>query len=287
MLLPIAAFELRYQLLSLLFFICFAIFLVLAFVLVASPHHIGAPGAVNVNSPYAILQTFGALSSFGLFAITAFVASAAIRDHQTGFAPTLFATPLRKSDYLPNLGYEHGLYRFGYTPPVPLSDMNGMGRFWIARAWFEVYWSACAAMLAVLAVLLLRRGTQTRLVPRLAAAWVDLHGLPGGILAWLAAVWLGSGRVIYYNTNVLNDYPHQTALGEERYLAGYEKALLRYESVPQPKIVAVQLGVQLYPRQARADTVGSYVLENRTSEPISVLHVRWRTLAKAAQDAGA
>jgi aminopeptidase N len=176
---------------------------------------------------------------------------------------------------LASLGYEHGLYRYAYIPDVPLSDMNGLGRFWVARAWFELYWSAFATMLVVLCLLLLRRGTETRLAPRLALAWRDLPGAPAAFLGLAAAVWVGTGAFIYYNTDILNDYARRTDLGGERFSATYEKALLRYESVPQPKIVAVKLDVQLYPRQVRAETAGSYVIENRTSAPISLLHVRW------------
>jgi len=179
------------------------------------------------------------------------------------------------TETLASLGYEHGLYRYAYTPDVPLSDMNGMGRFWIARAWFELYWSAFATMLVVVSLLLFRRGTETRLAPRLALAWRDLRAAPAAILGVAALVWAGTGAFIYYNTNILNDYAARTDLGSERFTAAYEKALLRYESVPQPKIVAVKLDVQLYPRQVRAETRGSYVIENRTSAPIPLLHVRW------------
>jgi ABC-type transport system involved in multi-copper enzyme maturation permease subunit len=179
------------------------------------------------------------------------------------------------SDTLASFGFEHGLYHFAYTAPVPLSDMNGMGHFWIARAWYELYWSAFAALLLLLSLLLLRRGAETRLQPRLALAWQRLRGGPVVVAAVAALTWLGSGVFIYYNTNVLNDYAHSTALSWEHRTADYEKTLLRYEAVPQPRIIAVQLAVQLYPRQARADTTGSYVIENRTSDPISQLHLRW------------
>jgi ABC-type transport system involved in multi-copper enzyme maturation permease subunit len=77
---------------------------------------------------------------------------------------------------LPSFGFEHGLYRYAYTPPVPLSAMNGMDRFWIARAWFDLYWCAFATVLMVLALLLWRRGTQTRLLPRLLLGTGRRHG---------------------------------------------------------------------------------------------------------------
>lgn len=196
-----------------------------------------------------------------------------------GWAIMLIFIAIMLSPALPALGFEHGLYRYAYIPPLPLSDMNGssmgMDRFWIARTWFELYWSAVALGLGVLAVLLWPRGNEQRLMPRLGSAWRELHGWPGGVMAVAALVWVGSGAVIYYNTCILNDYPGHTARGEEHYLAAYEKALLGYETVPQPKIVAVTLDVQLEPRLARADTTGSYVLENRTGVPLPELHVRW------------
>jgi len=69
--------------------------------------------------------------------------------------------------------------------------------------------------------------------------------------------------------------------------ADYEKALLPYESVPGPKIISVTLDVQLYPRQVHADTVGSYLIENRTGQPLSLLHVRWmRPLELQEMDVG-
>jgi hypothetical protein len=178
---------------------------------------------------------------------------------------------------LSSFGYEQVLYLYGATPGVPLSDLNGMGRFWIGRAWTEVYWSAFATLLVLASVLLYRRGAEMRLVPRLLLAGRSLRGgVPAAILAATAAVWIGTGVYIYYNTNVLNDYTLHTVLGGERFQAAYEKALLRYESVPQPKVTAVQLDVQLYPRQTRAETTGSYVIENRTGAPLSELHVAWQ-----------
>lgn len=186
-----------------------------------------------------------------------------------------------------NIGYEHGLYHYGFAPEVPLSDMNEMGRFWIARAWFEIYWSAFAVILVVIAQLLWRRGAQTRLAPRLALAYHRLPGAAAAVMGGAAAVWVGVGAFIYYNTNVLNDYAGYTERGAERHLADFEKALLQYESVPQPRVVAVKLDVQLYPREVRVDTVGSYVIENRTGGPVSLLHIRWnRRLQMQELDVG-
>jgi aminopeptidase N len=174
---------------------------------------------------------------------------------------------------LGNIGFEHNLYAYAGTPPLPLSDMNGMGRFWIAQAWFQVYWSAFAAILLVLSHALWRRGTTVALRPRMAQAGRHLRGPARTTLAIASAVWLLTGAWIFYNTNVLNRYLPQPE--HDRLMADFEKTLLPFEKVPQPRVADVTLDVELYPRAARAVTRGRYTLVNRSTQPIAVLHLQW------------
>jgi aminopeptidase N/ABC-type transport system involved in multi-copper enzyme maturation permease subunit len=173
---------------------------------------------------------------------------------------------------LSSLGYEHNLYRFGNGPETPFSDMNGAGIYWIGAWWFRLYWAAFCVLLLVAAHLLWRRGTETRLAPRLRRIPGRLKG-PAGVVAGAALlVFLGTGAWAYYNTNILNHY--RTNSGEEKFLADYEKKYLRYEKLPQPTISAVKLEVALYPSETRALVKGSYVLTNLTGQPIPEIHVR-------------
>ena len=182
---------------------------------------------------------------------------------------------------LATTGFEHNLYHYGGGPGVPLSDMNGMARFWVGQAWFQLYWSAFATVLAVLAYALWRRGTTTELRPRLAALPRRLRG--GALVLGAAALltWLGSGAYIFYNTNLLNRY--QTAPDRDRLLADAEKELLPFENLPLPRITAITLDVQLYPREARAVTTGRYSVVNRSGQPIEQLHLNWGERLKIDQ----
>jgi len=174
---------------------------------------------------------------------------------------------------LANLGYEHHLYIYGTDSAVPLSDMNGVGKFWIGSAWFDVYWSAFSLILAVLAYALWRRGTETRLRPRLARLPRRLAGAAGVVMAAAVLVAAGSGAYIYYNTNILNAY--RTSVGDDIFEADYEKTLLHFENVAQPRITDVVLNVEIYPHETRIVTTGSYRFQNRTGKPLSFIHVRW------------
>jgi ABC-2 type transport system permease protein len=174
---------------------------------------------------------------------------------------------------LDRLGFEHNLYQYAGTPGTPLSDMNGQGDFGAIAWWFRAYWSAAAVLLAVFAYALWRRGSGAPLGTRLAHVPRKLRGTPGLIAAASVIGMAGLGGWIYYNTNILN--PYTTALGRERDQADYEKTLIGYESVPQPRIVDVKLAVDLYPGEPRAVTRGSYLIQNRTGQPLDRVHVRW------------
>lgn len=174
---------------------------------------------------------------------------------------------------LPNMGLDHHLYLYGTTSLMPLSDMNGLGKFWIGLTWFNVYWSAAALALSFLAYALWRRGSETRLSPRLERLPRRLSGGARLAFASIMLVMAGSGAWIFYNTNILNAY--RNAIDEDRFQANYEKTLLRFETIPQPRIIDMTLRVDVYPHQSRIVASGVFLFQNRTGKPLSRMDVRW------------
>ncbi len=172
-----------------------------------------------------------------------------------------------------NLGFESKLYNYAATTDTPFSDMNGLGKFWIGAWWLRAYWSAFALILLVLAYGLWRRGTESRLLPRLRHLPRRLNGGAGLLAGGALVVFVGLGGFIYLNTNVVN--PYRTTIDNERWQAEYEKTLLVFENTPQPKIVAMTLDVDLKPHAPSVETKGSYVFENKTAAPLREIHVRF------------
>jgi aminopeptidase N len=182
---------------------------------------------------------------------------------------------------LSNIGFDHNLYIYAGSPPSPLSDMNGQGDFARAAAWFHAYWSAFALVLLVLAYALWRRGTETRLSPRLRRLPRRLAG-PAGLLAAAAvASFAAIGGYIFLNTNVWNEYRNTTE--GERWQAAYEKRFLQYERLPQPSVTDVQLRIDLRPGDSRLVARGLYQLVNDSGQPIEQLHVRLDRDTRALQ----
>ena len=67
---------------------------------------------------------------------------------------------------LSGFGYDHPLALYGSAGPSAVSDMNGDATGRAVNWWLRLYWGGVALAMAVLAHLLWRRGTETRLVPR-------------------------------------------------------------------------------------------------------------------------
>lgn len=172
-----------------------------------------------------------------------------------------------------NLGFEHKLYNYGATTDTPFSDMNGLGKFWIGAWWLRAYWTAFALILLVLAYGLWRRGTESRLLPRLRRLPLRLNGGAGALMGVSLAAFVALGGFIYVNTNVWNEY--RTNIDGEKWQADYEKTLLPFENVPQPKIISQTLEVDIQPHAPSLETKGSYVLENRTGAALKEIHVRF------------
>ena len=172
---------------------------------------------------------------------------------------------------LPALHLEHHLYRFGTTPDAPYSDMNGFLPFVGAVFWTYLYWGFwCVALLAV-AHLLWVRGTEPRFRLRLRVAGQRMRGPVRAAFAAAAIGIVGAGSWVYYNTNILNRYvPENKRLDR---LADYEKDYKKYENIAMPRITDAKVDVDIYPGRRTADLRGHYVLVNKTTESIDVLHV--------------
>jgi aminopeptidase N len=216
---------------------------------------------------YVLPQAVG----FSLLAVLAIFVQALSPNKFVGWA--IMVVYMISTIVMNNLGFDHPLYQYGRGIGVPLSDMNGTGDFAVFSGWMDAYWTAFAVVLLVLAYALWRRGTETRLWPRLKRLPNRLMG-PAGVIAGVAlAAFIGMGVFIYTNTNVWNEY--RTQKQTEQLQADAEKVLLRYETLPQPSVTDVRLVMDLDPHAPRLTTQGRYVLENKTGAPLREVHLRW------------
>ena len=169
-------------------------------------------------------------------------------------------------------GLDHRLYRYGAAPDPTYSAMNGYGPDVPANLWFTGYYLAFALLLLAVAGLLLVRGTPPGGRARLRAARARLTPRWFAFAGAALLAWLGLGAFIYYNTNVLHTYRSSDAA--EALQAEYERTYKQYETLPQPRIVASAVSVDLYPAAGHMRTRGSYTLTNRSGVAIDRVHLQ-------------
>lgn len=165
------------------------------------------------------------------------------------------------------------LVQFGSRPDTTYSDFFGFAPYWTSWTWFTVYWMLFCGLLAVASILLWQRGRDHGWKVRVEQARLRFTSGWRTAAALLLAAFVATGAWIYYNTKVLN-----TILSEDdndRIAADYEKTYKKYENLPQPRFVDVKYAIDLYPERRAALMRADTIIENKTNQPISVLHVTY------------
>ncbi len=168
-------------------------------------------------------------------------------------------------------GLEHKLLVYGAAPAWSWSEMRGFGPSLAPWIWFKLYWAAWALALVVAARLLHVRGKENAPRTRLRLARGRLTPATARALAVAAALVLGLGGFVFYNTNVRNDY--RPASEQAALQAEYERRYKRFQRIPQPELAAIRLRLEIHPEEGEAVVRGSYDLRNRTAAPIDSLHL--------------
>lgn len=169
------------------------------------------------------------------------------------------------------LDFTHNLYSYAGSPAAPYSDMNGYGHFLGPKLWFQGYWGLCLLVLLLLSAAFWVRGTSGGGRERLRVAKARMRGPLGGATAVAVLAFAAVGGWLFWNTNVRNDF-----LSPDDQLdlqARYEREYKRYQSLPQPKIVATQVDVDLRPETQTMTAKGTYRVRNPHAMAIVDLHI--------------
>jgi hypothetical protein len=148
--------------------------------------------------------------------------------------------------------------------------MNGYGHFVPALFWAITYWLAISAFLGVIAIAFARRGSDGGWRARIKLVANRLPRLvPAALLFVLLG--MGSGAWYYYNAHVLNEYLNSKQRRDIQ--ADYERQFKKYQNLLQPKVTAVDSQIDVDPTHRGFSGWGRYTLQNKTSQPISEIHI--------------
>ncbi len=169
-------------------------------------------------------------------------------------------------------GFDHDLYFFGGSALGAYSDMNGYGHFFKPYLIIKAYWFLFGMLLLIIGSLVNVRGVETNVWKRIKASKNRLSKPLFILTTMVCLLFITIGSFIFYNTNVLNAYWTNSKATDFR--VTYEKELKQFEYIPQPKIVAVNLQVELYPTTRDYTVEGYYILKNNATEDIKSIHIQ-------------
>jgi ABC-2 type transport system permease protein len=209
------------------------------------------------------------LIDYLLFALLVFVVLAVVNQKHLGYLVAVLAYGVI---VFPSwLGIEHHLLIYGSDPGRSYSDLRGFGASLGPWLWFKLYWAAWALLLAVAAMLLWVRGTERGLRSRLRSARRRFTRPAAAMVATAVTLILSMGGFIFYNTNVRHTYV--TAADRMKRSAEYERRYGRYFGIPQPRLTATTLRVEIYPERRKAEVRGTYSLVNDSAVAIESIHL--------------
>ena len=168
--------------------------------------------------------------------------------------------------WMPEMGFEHKIYRFNSAPLPVYSDMNMYDRFLEGYFTFKIFWLTISFLMLTSIFLLWQRGVLTDWKGRLKESrrrFVRSYILASSILV-IISIFLGAN--ILYNTNYLNRF--ETSAEKETHRYEYEKKYKQYEFRPELKITSVKANVDIFPYQAKVKAKMYYRLKNKSQQPI-------------------
>ncbi len=197
------------------------------------------------------------------------------------FAGLLFAYLTENGD---DVGLEHLITRFGASPMLHWSDLDGFGSVspsWIA---FNALWALGSLVLIGAAAAHWPRGQElpftahVRELPARLSSRMSTQGRRA-MLVTTGAFMVAYAIMVRETVTVAR---WESYADDLEWRAGYEQRYRRLQSVAQPQIVDADVDVALEPAHRRATVRGRLVVENHTARAIDTL---WITFPRDAERA--
>ncbi len=169
------------------------------------------------------------------------------------------------------MGLEHPMWVYASGLPIQYSDMDGYGSRLIELAWYNVFWGGLALAMLALCAALWVRGTSQAWSGRVLAAKHEITPFMKRSFILGCSLFVLVGSLLFYHNNILQ--PWRNSKDTELKQANYEKQYKKLAGKAQPRITAINMKVDIFPQQRRAQIKGSYVLQNKTTQAIDEIYI--------------
>ena len=168
--------------------------------------------------------------------------------------------------FLSFAGIEQAIFKYNQAPGFEYSDMNGYGSSFSPYIIHRTYWFFGGLILLCLSALFWVRGLPHSFKERISIAKSRFKGFVLVAFTICLLAFLSLGFTIYYENNIANE--RISSKEQELQAVTWEKTYKKYENAIQPRIVAVNCEVNIFPNELNFDAKGSYVMVNKSQVAI-------------------
>ena len=160
-------------------------------------------------------------------------------------------------------------------PALQYSDMNGYGHIIFSYTMFKLYWVGFAMVLIVCSNLMWARGKEKGFKNRLRTARSLFNRKAKLAMAVSMLIFILTGGFIYYNINILNKSTSSSQ--DEKAQADFEKKYKHFAKTQQPRVVAANWNVDIFPQERGVKMNGFYILKNKSNRNVDSIVINLTT----------
>jgi len=178
--------------------------------------------------------------------------------------------------FLSLIGIELSVFKYNEGPSFSYSDMNGYGSALSRYLWYKLYWILGGTLLLIVSLIMWFRGMPNSFAERVYIAkqrFKTPHKIGFGIFL---VSFLMLGITIYLETK--SDAENSSSKQAEFNAVKWEKTYKKYENYKQPRIVAVNVEMHIYPKKKTFKASAIYTLVNKTNQAIDSIFLNHNSL---------
>ncbi len=172
------------------------------------------------------------------------------------------------------IGLEHPLTSLGFLPKVEYNEMDSFYKNSTAFNHLALYWSSFGLLLVTMAFKIWNRGEVTEFSMKIKQVFTHKTRKEKIVTSFFLFVFLGSGMLIYYNTNIISSY--YTKNDRLNFKENYERQFKKFEAIDRLYVTSKKTNVALYPENRMYTVDAAYTLKNKSEHALKELFITER-----------
>jgi ABC-2 type transport system permease protein len=247
----------------------------LAVIMVAGISYQAYQGYYDFEIGHYLKEIYGLkFLNYIIWACLAIFIQTLVKNQYLGFFILLLVTiaiPL-----LSFIGIESAVFKYNQGPGFSYTDMNGYGSALSRYLWYKLYWILGGTVLVILSILMWIRGLPNSFAERISIAKERFTKPKIASLVIVVVAFLTLGVTIYVETK--SDSEFSSSKQAELNAVKWEKTYKKYETYKQPRIVAVNADVHLYPKKRTYKANAIFTMVNKTNQAIDSIFLNHNSL---------